>query len=166
MCFVEVVPHVRQIFAADVECVDMVEVTGRQYQSVARDGLTSQRRLNFIFSYQFGKRAHAQAFGPCHAAIVLERLFARRLGAGADERVIADLEALGGREEGHVDGIAHDRIRQGARVDHEGVDPTAFGRDGTGEADRPRAGDDDGFVLHGIANLVATFDGRRASDLS
>ena len=70
--------------------------------------------------------------------------------------MIADLETLGGREEGHVDGIANDRIRQGTRVDHESVDPTAFGRDGAGQADRPRAGDDSGFVLHGIANLVGT----------
>jgi len=92
----------------------------------------------------------------CDAAIVLERLFARGLGAGADQRVIADLQALGRREERHVDRVPDDRVRERARVDHEWIDAAAFGGDGTRQADRPSAGNDGCFVLHGGESIPPT----------
>ncbi len=62
--------------------------------------------------------------------------------------MIADLEALGRREERHVDRVADDRVRERAGVDHEGIDAATFGRNGAGQANRPGTGDDGGFVLH------------------
>ena len=165
MRFVEVVADVGQIFTGDAECVDVVEVAGRQHQFVAGDRLSTKSRLDFADSDELGVGANADPFDTGDAAIVLQRLLARRLGAGADQRVIPDLEAFRRREEGHVDRVAHDRIRERARIDHEGVDAAAFGGYGARQADRPGAGDNGGFVLH-ETGILATFEGPCASGLA
>ena len=98
---------------------------------------------------EFRVRLHSDALGSHHTAIVLERLLPCRFGAGTHERMPADLESLGSREENHIDRITDDRIGDRAGVDDERVDAAAFGGDGAGQADGPGAGDDGSFVLHG-----------------
>jgi hypothetical protein len=53
----------------------------------------------------------------------------------------------------------HDRIDYRARVDHEWIDPAPAGGDGTGEADRTRADDENGLV-----RILARIHVRKVAD--
>src|SRR5438876_10307815 len=145
--FVEVVVDVRQVFTRDAELVDVVEVAGREDQLVPRDRLAPETRFDFSRTDEFGVGLHADPLDPGDAAIVFQRLFAGRLLTGRHEWVIADLEALRRRKERHLDRVPHDRIRERARVDDEGIDATALGGNGARQADRPGARDTGRFVL-------------------
>ena len=69
------------------------------------------------------------------AAVVLDRLLARRLVALHRKRIAADLDQLRRREELHVRGIADDGVDERALLDDAGVEPLALRFDGTGQPD-------------------------------
>src|SRR6267142_4726939 len=167
MGFVEIVPHVRQVLSGNAQVVHVVEVAGREDEFLPRDRLAAKTCFDLMGGNEFGVRPDSDALGSHHTAVVLERLFPRRLGAGADKRMAADLEPFGRREEGHVDRITDDRIGDRARVDDERVEAAAFGGDGAGQADRPGAGDDGGHYLgFACARSSSSRTALRRSDLS
>ena len=89
-----------------------------------------------------------------YAAVVLDRLFPRGFVTLHGERMSADLDQLGGREELHPGGIAHDGIDQGALVDDERGEALAPGFDRAGEPDRSGADHDD--VVHVVLLLFGS----------
>src|SRR5881296_78081 len=93
MGFVEIVTHVRQVLAGDVECVDVVEVAGGEHELLPRDRLAAKTCFDLMSGDEFRVRLHSDALGSHHTAIVLERLLPCRFGAGTHERMPADLES-------------------------------------------------------------------------
>src|SRR5207247_10836875 len=85
--FVEVVTDVRQVFARNAELVDMVEIARREHEFVPRDRFPPQPGFDLARADELGVRLEPGASDSCAAGLVLERLFARGLGAGADQRV-------------------------------------------------------------------------------
>ena len=131
MRLVEPVRHVRQLFARHIKQVGVLEVSGGQDEAVAGDhgaarwacaaGIPAGRRD----APQPRRRVYVRTLRPLgahHAAVVLERLLAGRLGAGAAERVAADFEPFGRRKEGHPDRVANDRVGNRAGIDHQVAD--------------------------------------------
>ena len=82
-----------------------------------------------------------------HAAVVLDRVLARRLVALDGKRIAADLDQFGRREELHPRRIADDRVDERALVDDERLEPLALRFDGAGQADRARPDDHDVLQL-------------------
>src|ERR1035441_10188851 len=73
-------------------------------------------------------------------AVVFEGLAAGGLLVGAGEGHVADLQQLGGGEEGHVRGVVEERVAKAALVDQHRREARAPGLDGAGHPRRPRAG--------------------------
>ena len=67
-------------------------------------------------------------------AVVLEGLVAGRLGVGARKRDVADLEQLGGGEEGHVRRVVIEGIADAAFIYQSRAEAGFLGLDGAGEA--------------------------------
>src|ERR1041384_3267580 len=153
-----VVGHVGQLLAGDAEQVGMVEIAGGEHQAIAADPLLAPAAGEPALHAAVGapgageprEGADPQSLRPHDPPVVLERLLAGGLGAGAHQGVAADLEPLRGGEEDHPHGIADDGVGDGPRVDHQRVKAPAPGGDGAGQADRPGARDED-LLLHGLA---------------
>ena len=75
-------------------------------------------------------------------AVVLKGLVARGLGVGAGKGDVADLEALGGGEEGHVGGVVEERVAEAALVDEDDAEAGFLGFDRAGEAGGSGADDE------------------------
>jgi hypothetical protein len=89
-------------------------------------------------------------------AVVFEGLAAGGLLVGAGEGHVADLEQLGGGEEGHVRGVVEERVAEAALVDEHGGEAGALRLDGAGHAggagadDQQVVGCGGGGVAHGL----------------
>ena len=90
-------------------------------------------------------RSHAQPLGPRHAAVVHQRLLARGLGPGAHERMAANLQPVGRREEHHTHRIAGNGLGNRAGVYHQRIHPAPARGNGAGEPNGPGAHDECGF---------------------
>src|SRR6185312_6106161 len=131
MRLVEIVVDKRKRFARYVHEIGLTEISGREHEALAVDHRFSGRRrdrapddiANALGRNQLRVGPDAQLIGSYHTAIVLEGFLASGLLSRRDKRVATDLQQLGGGEESHADGIAHDRIGDGTGFDYERIDP-------------------------------------------
>ena len=88
-------------------------------------------------------------------AVVFEGFGAGGLLVGAGEGHVADLEQLGGGEEGHVGGVVEERVAEAALVDEDDVEAGALRVDGAGHSGG--AGADDEEIVEGWVGQLLPF---------
>src|SRR5829696_498219 len=146
-----VVRHLGQTLAGHAERVGPIEKSRREHDGA--DVMRARRRakderaagsvdgLDPVVERQFDRLPRRDA------AVVLERVFPRRLVARHRKRVAADLDQVGRGEELHVRRVAENRVHQRPLIEHADAETAPAKLDGAGQADR--SGPDHG----GIARL-------------
>ena len=145
-----VVGHVRQVLARDPEAIrDVIRAGGDDDACAARRMRASiawgvrldgeEGRAAVALRPDGGNRFVERDLEPERigdAAVVAQRLLARRLVVRADERHPANLQQLRRREEDHVRRVVQERVDERGLLDHEVVEPRLLRRDGGREAGR------------------------------
>ena len=157
-----IVRHLGEIRAGDAEQVGLIEEADR-HDHMTRPVLAAIRGQGEAVE-RTGDAEDAliepdvQLFLRRHAAVLLDRIFARGLVALYGKGIAADLDQLGRREELHPRRIADQRVDQRSLVDHQRAQPLALRLDGARQTHRSRSHD------HHIVHRVNGSTGARGRE--
>jgi len=84
-----------------------------------------------------------------YAAVVFQRFRSRRLRVVGYKRHTANFQPFRGGKEMHVHRVMVDGINQGSFFKYQVIEAVLFCFQGTGNADRPAANNNNGIVLQG-----------------
>ncbi len=144
----EVVGGLRQFLAGNVQHVGRIEIAGGDHHVPGTHGVAlpaapayTKREvppLSFHLHHLL-VLPHVQVEMFDYAAIIFQSLATSRLVAGRHEGHIAELQLLGGAEEGAVGGIQRDRTRHRTLVEEHALHPCPARRDANRQAARAGA---------------------------
>src|ERR1039457_2706259 len=151
MRLVIVVLDLGERFAGDGEVVGQVVIAGGDDQLAGAMGdgaveavssMDGKVAVRALYALDRLVLAHVERVVLGDLAVVFEGLAAGGLLVGAGEGHVADLQQLGGGEEGHVRRIVEERVAKAALVDEDRGEARALRLDGAGHAGGAGADDE------------------------
>ncbi len=139
----EVVPHLRQLLAGDIDVVRRAGVAGGHHHVAGRDrplpaghapGPERELAPFALDPRNLPVLPHVELELGRHATVVLQRFAPGRLVPDRDEGHTPDLQPVGGAEERRVGGVERDGPRDTALVEDRGGQPRLCGGDSGAQA--------------------------------